>query len=160
DRVRERYGRNVVGQSVLLGRRLVEAGVRFVNVHWPNVGGGRNWDTHANGFHRLKETLLPPTDRAVSALLEALAGRGLLRQTLVVVMTEFGRAPQIGKTFQNSGGPGGRDHWSNCFSILLAGGGVTGGQVHGRSDAKGAFPAEKPVTPADVVATVYQALGI
>jgi uncharacterized protein (DUF1501 family) len=160
DRVRDLYGQNVVGQSVLLARRLVEAGVRFVNVHWPNVGGGANWDTHANGFRRLKDSLLPPTDRAVAALLADLDDRGLLARTLVVVMTEFGRAPQIGKTFQNSGGPGGRDHWSNCFSILLAGGGVKGGQVYGRSDARGAFPAEKALTPADVVATTYQALGI
>src|SRR5439155_2861574 len=148
--MRERYGLNVVGQSMLLARRMVEAGVRFVNVHWPNVGGGHNWDTHSKGFHRLKNNLLPPTDRALSALLADLADRGLLGQTLVVVLTEFGRAPQIGKTFQNSGGPGGRDHWSNCFSILLAGGGIRGGLAYGASDAKGAFPAEKPVTPADV----------
>src|SRR5262245_18826578 len=115
DRVRERYGRHVIGQSMLLARRLVEAGVRFVNVHWPNVGGGRNWDTHGNGFQRLKRDLLPPTDRALSALLSDLAERGLLDSTLVVLMTEFGRAPWIGKTFQNNGSPGGRDHWSNCF---------------------------------------------
>ena len=159
-KMRERYGLNVVGQSMLLARRMVEAGVRFVNVHWPNVGGGHNWDTHSKGFHRLKNNLLPPTDRALSALLADLADRGLLGQTLVVVLTEFGRAPQIGKTFQNSGGPGGRDHWSNCFSILLAGGGIRGGVAYGASDAKGAFPAEKPVTPADIAATVYQALGI
>jgi uncharacterized protein (DUF1501 family) len=157
---RERYGINSFGQSVLLARRLVEAGVRFVNVHWPNVGGGFNWDTHSNGFARLKNQLLPPFDRALSALLEDLADRGLLGRTLVVVLTEFGRAPQIGRTFQNSGGPAGRDHWSSCFSVLLAGGGVHGGQTYGRSDARGAHPAEKPVTPADVVATVYHALGI
>jgi uncharacterized protein (DUF1501 family) len=159
-RVRDGYGRSTFGQSVLLARRLVEAGVRFVNVHWPNVGGGANWDTHSNGFRRLKESLLPPTDRAVAALIGDLAERGLLGRTLVVVMTEFGRAPYIGRTFQNSGGPGGRDHWSNCFSVLLAGGGVRGGQVVGRSDPRGAFPAERPLTPADVVATVYHALGI
>jgi len=160
DRVRERYGRSKFGQSVLLARRLVEAGVRFVNVHWPNVGGGANWDTHSNGFRRLKENLLPPTDRALAALLDDLSDRGLLSRTLVVVLTEFGRAPQIGRTFQNSGGPGGRDHWSNCFSVLLAGGGVRGGQTYGSSDAKGAYPADKPVTPADLMATIYQALGI
>jgi hypothetical protein len=158
--VRERYGLSVFGQSVLLARRLVEAGVRFVNVHWPNVGGGANWDTHSDGFRRLKSALLPPADRAISALLDDLADRGLLARTLVVVLTEFGRAPQIGKTFQNSGGPAGRDHWSNCFSVLLAGGGVAGGVAYGRSDARGAYPAEKPLTPADVVATVYHALGI
>jgi hypothetical protein len=158
--VRDRYGRHRTGQACLLARRLVEAGVRFVNVHWPNVGGGHNWDTHADGFRRLKNALLPPTDRAVASLIEDLADRGLLARTLVVVMTEFGRAPQIGKTFQNSGGPAGRDHWSSCFSVLLAGGGVKGGQAYGRSDARGAFPAEKPLTPADVVATVYHALGI
>jgi hypothetical protein len=158
--VRERYGRDTFGQSVLLARRLVEAGVRFVNVHWPNVGGGKNWDTHSNGFRRLADSLVPRTDRAVSALLSDLAARGLLETTLVAVLTEFGRAPQIGKTFQNAGGPAGRDHWSNCFSVLLAGGGVAGGLVHGSSDAKGAYPQDKPVTPADLAATVYHALGI
>src|SRR5205823_2299067 len=145
---------------LLVARRLVEAGVRFVNVHWPNVGGGRNWDTHANGFNRLKNDLLPPTDRGLAALLEDLAERGLLRRTLVVLMTEFGRAPQIGKTFQNSGGVAGRDHWSTCFSLVLAGGGISGGKVCGASDARGAYPAERPLTPADVAATIYQALGI
>jgi uncharacterized protein (DUF1501 family) len=159
-RVRARYGRHVFGQSLLVARRLVEAGVRFVNVHWPNVGGGRNWDTHSNGFRRLKNDLLPPTDRGLAALLEDLDGRGLLRRTLVVLLTEFGRAPQIGKTFQNSGGVAGRDHWSTCFSLVLAGGGVRGGRVCGASDAKGAFPAEMPLTPSDIAATIYQALGI
>ncbi|HUR55802.1 MAG TPA: DUF1501 domain-containing protein [Gemmataceae bacterium] len=158
-RTRDRYGRDKFGQSVLLARRAVEAGVRFVNVHWPNVGGGANWDTHSNGFQRLKNTLLPPADRAIAALLDDLADRGLLGQTLVLVLTEFGRAPQIGRTFQNSGGPGGRDHWSNCFSVLVAGG-VPGGRVYGSSDAKGSYPADRPVTPADLTATVYQALGI
>lgn len=160
DRVRDRYGRNVVGQSLLLARRLVEAGVRFVNVHWPNVGGGSNWDTHSNGFRRLKNNLLPPTDCGVSALIEDLQGRGLLERTLVVVMTEFGRAPYIGRTFQNSGGQAGRDHWSNCFSVVLAGGGTRGGQVVGRSDPRGAFPADREIVPADVVATIFHALGI
>jgi hypothetical protein len=121
-----------------LARRLVEAGVRFVNVHWPDVGGGKNWDTHSNGFRRLREGLIPRTDRALSALVSDLAERGLLAKTLVPVLTEFGRAPQIGVTFQNSGGPGGRDHWSNCFSILLAGGGIAGGQVHGSSESTAA----------------------
>jgi hypothetical protein len=158
-RVRDRYGRNPFGQSTLLARRLVEAGTRLVNVHWPNVGGGANWDTHSNGFHRLKTALLPLFDRAFSTLLDDLADRGLLERTLVVVLTEFGRAPQIGKTFQNSGGPAGRDHWSSCFSVLLAGGGVRS-QVYGRSDARGAYPAEKALGPADVIATIYQALGI
>jgi hypothetical protein len=157
---RDRYGVNPFGASVLLARRLVEAGVRFVNVHWPNVGGGANWDTHSNGFVRLKRDLLPPFDRALSALLEDLDDRGLLARTLVAVLTEFGRAPRIGKTFQNSGGPAGRDHWSSCFSVLLAGGGVAGGRAYGRSDARGAHPAEKALTPSDVVATVYHALGI
>jgi uncharacterized protein (DUF1501 family) len=157
---RERYGRNKFGQSILLARRMVEAGVRFVNVYWPNGGGDTNWDTHSNGFNRLKNTLLPPTDRAITALLDDLADRGLLPQTLVLVLTEFGRAPRIGKTFQNLGGPSGRDHWSTCFSILMAGGGVPGGRAYGSSDARGAYPSDKPLTPADVVATVYQALGI
>jgi len=160
DRARDRYGRDKFGQSVLLARRAVEAGVRFVNVHWPNVGGGANWDTHANGFHRLKSQLLPLFDRAVSALIEDLADRGLLDRTLVLVLTEFGRAPQIGRTFQNSGGPGGRDHWSSCFSVVLAGAGLPGGRAYGSSDAKGAYPADRPATPADLAATVYRLLGI
>lgn len=159
-RTRDRYGRDKFGQSVLLARRAVEAGVRFVNVHWPNVGGGANWDTHRNGFNRLKNDLLPLADRAIAALLGDLDDRGLLQQTIVLVLTEFGRAPQIGKTFQNSGGPGGRDHWSNCFSIVMAGGGFPGGVVYGSSDAKGAYPADKPLTPADLTATVYKAFGI
>jgi uncharacterized protein (DUF1501 family) len=159
-RARDRYGRDKFGQSVLLARRMVEAGVRFVNVHWPNVGGGANWDTHSNGFNRLKNNLLPLADRAVAALLDDLADRGLLEETLVLILTEFGRAPQIGKTFQNSGGPAGRDHWSNCFSVVLAGGGLPGGRVYGSSDAKGAYPADKPLAPADLTATVYQLLGI
>ncbi len=159
-RSRDRYGRDKFGQSVLLARRAVEAGVRFVNVHWPNVGGGANWDTHSNGFNRLKNNLLPLLDRALAALLEDLADRGLLETTLVIVMTEFGRAPQIGRTFQNSGGPGGRDHWSNCFSVVLAGAGLPGGTAYGSSDAKGAYPADKPLTPADLTATVYRLLGI
>lgn len=159
-RVRERYGRDTFGQSVLLARRAVEAGVRFVNVNWPNVGGGRNWDTHSNGFTRLKGALLPPLDRALSALVEDLDARGLLARTLVMVLTEFGRAPQIGRTFQNSGGPGGRDHWSNCFSVVLAGAGLNGGRTVGASDAKGAYPSDKPLTPADLAATTYRLLGI
>jgi hypothetical protein len=153
-RTRDRYGRDKFGQSMLMARRAVEAGVRFVNVHWPNVGGGRNWDTHRDGFNRLKNNLLPLMDRAVATLLEDLEDRGLLQETLVMVLTEFGRAPQIGRTFQNSGGPGGRDHWSNCFSVVLAGGGMPGGTVFGSSDAKGAYPADKPHTPAPHTATV------
>ena len=89
-----------------------------------------------------------------------LVDRGLLPKTLVLVLTEFGRAPRIGVKFQNAGGPGGRDHWSNCFSIVLAGGGIPGGRVHGSSDAKGAYPADRPLTPADLTATAYKALGI
>lgn len=158
--VRDRYGRHVIGQSLLLARRLVEAGVRFVNVHWPNVGGGQNWDTHSNGFNRLKNTLLPPTDRGLAALIDDLSDRGMLQRTLVVVSTEFGRAPQIGKTFQNSGGVAGRDHWSNCFTVVMAGGGLKGGMAYGSSDAKGAYPAESPLTPGDVTATVYAAMGV
>jgi uncharacterized protein (DUF1501 family) len=157
---RERYGMNKFGQSVLVARRMVEAGVRFVNVHWPNVGGGANWDTHDHGFVRLKRDLIPPTDRALSALLNDLHERGRLRRTLVVLMTEFGRTPVIGQASTNGAGKDGRDHWSRCFSVLLAGGGIRGGQVYGASDAKGAYPGEKPVRPCDIVATAYHALGI
>src|SRR5262249_37429393 len=146
-RARDRYGRDKFGQSVLLARRAVEAGVRVVNVPWPNVGGGANWYTHSNGFNRLKNHLLPLADRAVAALIDDLADRGQLETTLVLVLTEFGRAPQIGVTFQNSGGPGGRDHWSNCFSVVLAGGGPPAGRGYGSCRAEAGPPAPTARTP-------------
>jgi hypothetical protein len=147
--VRERYGRHTWGQSHLLARRLVEAGVRFVTtVNGPSI----TWDTHKNNFNQLKNRLVPRMEQPFAALLEDLAARGLLDETLVIWMGDFGRTPIINKDV-------GRDHWPQCYSVVLAGGGVRGGQVVGESDKLGAFPKSRPVTPADVHATVFAALG-
>jgi hypothetical protein len=154
DATRERYGRNKLGQSLLLARRLVESGVRFVNVNDKIVNGQlENWDSHENNFGRLKNDLLPPADQGFSALIEDLDQRGLLDTTLVVALAEFGRTPRINKS-------GGRDHWPDCFSIVLAGGGVRGGMVYGSSDKLGAYPDTDPVTPADLAATLFWCFGI
>ena len=152
--VRDRYGRHKLGQSLLLARRLVEAGVQFVNVN-DKISNGQlaNWDSHQDNFPRLKDDLLPPADQAFSALIEDLDARGLLDTTLVVGLAEFGRTPRI-----NPGG--GRDHWPDCYSILLAGGGFSGGAVYGASDKLGAYPAADPVTPGDLAATIFAASGI
>jgi hypothetical protein len=149
DAVRERYGKHSWGQSHLLARRLVEAGTRFVTtVNGPSI----HWDTHLDNFNKLKNSLVPPMEQAYSALLDDLQERGLLETTLVVWMGEFGRTPKINKD-------AGRDHWPGCYSVLLAGGGIRGGQVYGASDNIGALPADKPVSPADIHATIYTALG-
>lgn len=152
--LRERYGRNTLGQSLLLARRLVEAGVRLVNVN-DKVHNGQlaNWDSHENNFARLKDDLLPVADRAFSALIEDLHARGLLESTLVLALAEFGRTPRINKT-------GGRDHWPDCYSIVLAGGGVKGGSTYGASDKIGAFPVCEPVTPGDLAATLFWLFGL
>jgi uncharacterized protein (DUF1501 family) len=155
-KTRARYGPRTIGQSVLLARRLVEAGVPFVTVNYPG------WDTHDNLYTRLKEGytgaqtpvgLIPSLDLALGALLDDLADRGLLDETLIVVMGEFGRTPKLNTQ-------GGRDHWPRVFSVLLAGGGVPGGQVIGSSDATGESPQDNPATPADLAATIYTLLGI
>ncbi len=151
DRLRDRYGRNTYGQSVLLARRLVEAGVRFVSVYYSRGIGG--WDTHKDNFNTLKNSRLPHTDYAVSALLEDLRVRGLLGETLVYWTGDFGRTPKINKD-------AGRDHWPRCQTVLMAGGGVRGGQLYGASDAIGAHPADKPVRPDDITATLFDALGL
>ncbi len=149
DAVRERYGRHSWGQSHLLARRLIEAGTRFVTtVNGPSI----TWDTHKDNFNALKNRLVPPMEQAYAALLDDLEERGLLDTTLVVWMGEFGRTPKIN-------GDAGRDHWPGCYSMLLAGGGIRGGQVIGASDKTGAHPAERPVSPADIHATVFAALG-
>lgn len=154
--VRQRYGSRMIGQSCLLARRLVERGVPFVTVN--NTG----WDTHANLYTSLKEGytgarepvgLIPLLDQALSALIEDLQDRGLLEQTLVLVMGEFGRTPKLNAA-------AGRDHWPRAFSVALAGGGIRGGQVYGESDRTGEVPADKPVTPSDLVCTIYSQLGI
>jgi hypothetical protein len=152
--LRDHYGRNTLGQSLLLARRLVEAGVRFVNVN-DKIHNGQlaNWDSHEKNFVRLKDDLLPPADRAFSALVDDLDSRGLLDSTLVVALAEFGRTPQINKA-------AGRDHWPDCYSIVLAGGGVSGGAIYGASDKIGAYPASDPVTPGDLAATLFWRFGI
>lgn len=150
DSVRDQYGRHTTGQSLLLARRLVEVGVPVVQT---NIGAAQTWDNHGDIFNTLKKRLLPPLDQGVAALLDDLESRGLLDQTLVLMLGEFGRTPKIN--------PGrGRDHWGPCFFGLFAGGGVRGGQVIGKSDELGAYPATMGYSPDDVGATVYQALGI
>jgi hypothetical protein len=163
---RDRYGRNHYGEAFLLARRLVEAGVRIVTVNWmwfrPDGNPLNPWDNHGgtpafgsvSGYEMLKsDYLLPSLDRAYSALIEDLSQRGLLEETLVVTMGEFGRTPQINKA-------GGRDHWGALQSVALAGGGIRGGIVHGASDRDAAYPTEDPVRPADLLATLFHAFGI
>ncbi|MBL8794747.1 MAG: DUF1501 domain-containing protein [Planctomycetia bacterium] len=153
--VRDRYGRYRFGQSVLLARRLVEAGVPLVRINWVRVAGALNnghWDTHSKNTDALKQ-LMPLMDQTYSTLLEDLEQRGLLEDTLVVWMAEFGRTPKIN-------GNAGRDHWGHVFSTALAGGGVKGGVVHGASDKIAAYPKDGIVRPQDLTATIYHSLGI
>jgi hypothetical protein len=152
----DRYGRNAFGWSLLMAARLVEAGVNLVQV---NLGNNETWDTHGNAFPHLKDKLLPPTDKAVSALLDDLGGRGLLDSTLVVMAGEFGRTPKMSTLSQFYKGPG-RDHWGAVQSVFLAGGGVKGGKVLGSSDKTGGYPAADPQTPENFGATIYTALGL
>ncbi|MFI5457202.1 MAG: DUF1501 domain-containing protein [Isosphaerales bacterium] len=156
-KLRDRYGRHMYGQSLLLARRLVTAGVPIVQV---NMGRVQTWDTHSANFKSLKDRLLPPTDQGVSALLDDLQTRGLLDETLVVVTGEFGRTPRIGSSTGNANTRDGRDHWAAVFSAIFAGAGVRGGQTIGQSDKMGAYPASRPYTPGDLAATIYRALGI
>ena len=156
-KLRESYGQHLGGQSMLLARRLTEAGVPVVQVCCAagdlNGGAGDMWDTHSDNFNRLKNRLLPVFDRGMSALLQDLADRGTLGETLVVMLTDFGRTPHIN-------GAAGRDHYPNVYSVVMAGGGIRGGQVYGSSDGKGAFPRTQPCGPPDVHATIFHALGI
>lgn len=154
--LQDRYGRNSFGWSLLMARRLVEAGVSLIQV---NLGNNETWDTHGNAFPHLRDKLLPPTDRAVSALLDDLHDSGLLASTLVVMASEFGRTPRISLLPQHYRLPG-RDHWGMVQTVFLAGGGVRGGQVVGASDAIGGYPASDPQTPENFAATIYHALGI
>lgn len=151
-RARDRYGRNIYGQSVLLARRLIEAGARFVGISWaPDANA--TWDTHAQNFAKLKNELLPQLDMALSSLIQDLVQRGMLERALVVVMGEFGRGPKINAA-------AGRDHWNRCYSLLLAGGGIRAGYVHGASDRIGAVPVADAIAPAEIVATIYRCLGL
>lgn len=149
--LRERYGRHLFGQSTLLARRLVEAGTRFVTVHW-DCPDGYSWDSHQNANDVAKH-LLPGFDQAASALLADLEQRGLLDETLVIACGEMGRTPTVNRS-------GGRDHWSTLFPVMLAGAGIRGGIVYGESDKDGAYPATTPIRPEDLAATIYRALGI
>lgn len=157
EKTRDRYGRHTFGQSALLSRRLVEAGVTFVTIH--NGGWDHHWDLESGLKNRL-----PTLDQSIGALIADLDERGLLDETLVVVMGEFSRTPRLNDG-GNGGAPGsmgtpGRDHWGNVMSVLMAGGGIQGGRVVGASNHKGEFPAERPLTPADVLATIYERMGI
>lgn len=153
ERLRDRYGRHRLGQSLLLARRLVEGGVNFVAVFdGQRNGQDANWDSHEKLFTRHGQ-LIPPADQALSSLIEDLEQRGLLDSTLIVALSEFGRTPKINRS-------AGRDHWPDCYTALLAGGGVRGGAVHGASDRIGAYPADEPVTPADIAATIFWRFGV
>jgi hypothetical protein len=149
--VRDCYGRSSFGQGLLLARRLIEAGVSLVTVNWARDDAF--WDTHKDNFADLKTKLLPPFDAGFSALIEDLGQRGLLDETLVVCLAEFGRTPRVNAA-------AGRDHWAPCFSVLLAGAGIRGGSVYGASDRIAAYPTDKPVSPSDLAATLYSTLGI
>jgi hypothetical protein len=156
DAMRDRYGRGQFGQSVLLARRLVESGVNFVHVNWfrgaDEPSANPCWDSHTDEANRLKTVLCPPLDQTLSALLADLQQRGMLDDTIVAVLSEFGRSPRINHA-------GGRDHWGSVFSVALAGGGIRGGQVIGASDAVGGLPREGIVTPEDITATIFHQLG-
>jgi uncharacterized protein DUF1501 len=154
DRLRDRYGRNLYASSLLVARRLVEAGVPFVSVHQEIFGrNGHSYDMHENNFGMLRDFNLPLLDRCIPALIQDLGDRGLLDTTLVVVMGEMGRTPRVNAK-------AGRDHWPQCGFSLLFGGGTRAGTVHGASDRIGAYPVSHPVSPADFVATIYHLLGI
>lgn len=163
--VRSRYGTSSVGQSLLMARRLVEAGVPLVSVNWEDEtkidGANTCWDTHQQCFHKLKTLLCPIFDQVFPAFVNDLAERGLLETTLVVAVGEFGRTPKIGQFTQSSNTrPDGRDHWPHAFTALVAGGGVRGGQVYGATTSTGGYVADQPVTPADLTATILHHLGI
>jgi len=155
-RLRDRYGRQTFGQSLLLSRRLLEAGVKLVTVYWHRdmPGTDTTWDTHGRNFIQLKDRLLPQVDQPLATLFEDLQSRGLLDETLIVWTSEFGRTPRI------NGNSGGRDHWGACNSIWFAGAGIQGGTIHGASDRIAAYPDRDPVDPGDVAATIYHQLGL
>jgi uncharacterized protein (DUF1501 family) len=155
-RVLDRYGRNAFGWSLLMARQLIEAGVTLVQV---NLGNNETWDTHENNFPLLRDCLLPPTDRGLSALIDDLDARGLLDETLIVMCGEMGRTPRINAGTGEARVPG-RDHWGAVQTVFLAGGGIRQGVVVGASDRNGAYPADSPQRPENLAATIYHALGI
>jgi hypothetical protein len=161
--MRDRYGRNTFGQSCLLARRLVEAGTRFVEVNWPKVANSDNhsWDVHSGLSARMKNQSAPMLDAGLSGLISDLDERGLLKDTLVVAVGEFGRSPKRGvSTSGNSNSDDGRDHWPYCYTAVVAGAGIKRGFVYGKSDATGSAPIENPVHPCDLLATIYHSVGI
>lgn len=163
EKLRDRYGRNTFGQSCLLARRLVEAGTRVVEVVWPKVANSDNhsWDHHVGLSKRMKEQSGPMLDQGLSTLFEDLDDRGLLDETLVVAIGEFGRSPEKGvSTSGNTNSADGRDHWPYCYTSVIGGAGIKRGYVHGKSDKTGSAPIEKPVHPTEILATVYHAMGI
>jgi uncharacterized protein (DUF1501 family) len=163
DKLRDRYGRNTFGQSCLLARRLVEAGTRVVELIWPKVANSdrHSWDVHVGLNDRMKKESGPMLDTGLSALFEDLDSRGLLAETLVVAIGEFGRSPQKGvSTSGNGNSADGRDHWPYCYTSVIGGAGIKRGYVHGQSDKTGSAPTEDPVHPAELLATIYHSFGI
>ncbi|HEX2748140.1 MAG TPA: DUF1501 domain-containing protein [Verrucomicrobiales bacterium] len=163
EKLRDSYGRNTFGQSLLLARRLVEAGTRVVEVIWPKVANSDNhsWDCHTGLFKRMKDQSAPMLDAGLTTLISDLEQRGLLDSTLVVAVGEFGRSPQKGvSTSGNDNSPDGRDHWPYCYTSVIAGAGIKKGYVHGKSDKTGSAPLEHPVHPNELLATIYHAFGI
>ena len=156
DKAQDRYGRNAFGWSLLMARRLIATGVNLVQV---NLGNNETWDTHGNAFPHLKNKLFPPTDRALSALLDDLHASGELDDTLIVMAGEFGRTPKISLLAKHYKLPG-RDHWGALQSVFFAGGGIKGGRVVGASDNLGAYPSRDPQKPENMAATIYRALGL
>jgi hypothetical protein len=163
--MRDRYGRHTFGQSLLLARRLIEAGTRFVQVNWPAVANGDPnsdaWDCHAGILRPVRDLHGPKLDSGLSALVTDLEQRGMLDDTLVLAIGEFGRSPRMGvSTSGNGNAPDGRDHWPYCYTALITGGGVPGGKLYGKSDAHGSAPVDSPVHPIELLATIYHSLGI
>jgi hypothetical protein len=163
--VRDQYGRHTFGQSLLLARRLIEAGTRFVQVNWPAVANGdpmkEAWDCHYEILHPVRDLHGPKLDSALSSLVQDLDARGMLKDTLVLAIGEFGRSPRKGvSTSGNINKPEGRDHWPYCYTALICGGGIASGRVYGKSDVHGSAPVDSPVNPIELLATIYHALGI
>ena len=161
--LRDKYGRNTFGQCCLLARRLIEAGTRVVEVNWPKVANSdrHSWDVHVGLSKRMKNESAPMLDAGLSALIADLDDRGLLDETLVVCVGEFGRSPKRGvSTSGNNNSDDGRDHWPYCYTAVVAGGGVKRGYVHGKSDKTASSPLENPVHPNELLATIYHAVGM
>jgi uncharacterized protein (DUF1501 family) len=163
DKSRDLYGRNTFGQSCLMARRLIEAGTRVVEVIWPKVANSDNhsWDHHVDLTKRMRDQSGPMLDQGLSALIADMDQRGLLKETLVVAIGEFGRSPKKGvSTSGNRNTPDGRDHWPYCYTSIIAGAGVKRGYIHGKSDQTASSPAEDPVHPMELLASIYHAFGI